>query len=257
MSTNRSGALALLLPYAAVLFLLMPLFAIVPFSFTEKRYLSMPTDGLSLRHYHEILVNEVWQGGIVTSIVIAAIVSVLATVLATLFSLGIWYARSRYTKILVAAALVPMAIPPIISALTLYFFATGMGIYDSWPGVIIAHAVMAVPYSVVTILVALSQVDTRLQLAARNLGASIWQTSWWVILPNIKIGLASSFLLSFVLSWEEISVTLFVTSIEVTTLPRLMWSGLRDNIDPIIASISVILILLSSAAVLIRVNSEK
>ena len=257
MSTNRFGALALLLPYTAVLFLLSPLFAIVPFSFTDKRYLSMPSGGLSLRHYSEILTNEIWQGGILTSILIAVIVSVIATLLATLFSLGIWYAQSRYTKILVAAALVPMAIPPIISALTLYFFTTGAGIYDSWPGVIIAHTVMAVPYSVVTILVSLSQVDKRLQLASRNLGASIWQTSWWVILPNIKIGLASSFLLSFVLSWEEISVTLFVTSIEVTTLPRLMWAGLRDNIDPIIASISVILILLSSAVVFVRVNSER
>ena len=144
-----------------------------------------------------------------------------------------------------------MAIPPVISALVLYFmetklgrFAPGMG-YDTLPGVVIAHVIMVVPYGVVTMLVALSQIDRRIELASRNLGASLMQTTFMVILPNLKLGIASTALLAFALSWEEVAVTLFITSVNVDTLPKRIWSGLRDNVDPSVAAISVVLISLT------------
>ncbi|MDT9646742.1 ABC transporter permease, partial [Pseudomonas sp. JV245A] len=91
-------------------------------------------------------------------------------------------------------------------------------------------------------LVALSQVDRRIELASRNLGASLMQTTFLVMLPNLKLGIFSTALLSFALSWEEVAVTLFITSVDVNTLPRRIWSGLRDNVDPSVAAISVLLI---------------
>lgn len=109
----------------------------------------------------------------------------------------------------------------------------------------ISHAVMAVPYAVVTLLVTRSQVDRRIELAVRNPGALIWQTTFWVVLPNIRFGVLIAAFLSFVMSWEEIAVTLFVTSVKIVTLPRMIWAGLRDNVDPVIAAISVALILLT------------
>jgi putative spermidine/putrescine transport system permease protein len=109
-------------------------------------------------------------------------------------------------------------------------------------GVAIAHAVMIAPFAVVLITVALSQVDRRIDLAARGFGASVSQRIFRVILPNIKFGVFTAAFLAFVLSWEEIGVTLFITSVNAVTLPRMMWMGLRDNIDPAIAAISVILI---------------
>ena len=142
--------------------------------------------------------------------------------------------------------------------MTLYFLLTGLSKmndlvgYDTWLGVALAHVVMIVPFAVVLILVALSQVDRRIDLAARGLGASVAQRAFKVILPNIKFGVVTAALLSFVLSWEEIGVTLFVTSVNAITLPRLMWMGLRDNIDPAIAAISVLLILLTVAMLLVR-----
>jgi putative spermidine/putrescine transport system permease protein len=111
---------------------------------------------------------------------------------------------------------------------------------------------MIVPFCVVLILVALSQVDRRIDLAARGMGASVWQRATRIILPNIKFGLLTATLLSFVLSWEEIGVTLFITSVNAITLPRLMWSGVRDNIDPAIASISVVLIVLTTLVLVTR-----
>ena len=175
----------------------------------------------------------------------------VATLLAASFSLGIWYMRSKLATALIGLVLLPMAIPPVISALVLYFmetklgrFAPGMG-YDTLPGVVIAHVIMVVPYGVVTMLVALSQIDRRIELASRNLGASLMQTTFMVILPNLKLGIASTALLAFALSWEEVAVTLFITSVNVDTLPKRIWSGLRDNVDPSVAAISVVLISLT------------
>jgi putative spermidine/putrescine transport system permease protein len=116
---------------------------------------------------------------------------------------------------------------------------------------------MITPFAVVLILVALSQVDRRIDTAARGLGASVAQRAIRIILPNIKFGIVTALLLSFVLSWEEIGVTLFVSSVNAITLPRLMWMGLRDNIDPAIAAISVLLILLTVSVLLVRLVVQR
>ena len=121
-----------------------------------------------------------------------------------------------------------------------------------WVGVAIAHAVMIAPFAVVMVTVALAQVDRRIDLAARGFGASVSQRVFKVILPNIKFGIFTAFFLSFVLSWEEIGVTLFITSVDAVTLPRMMWMGLRDNIDPAIAAISVILIGIVITVILVK-----
>ena len=117
-------------------------------------------------------------------------------------------------------------------------------------GVALAHAVMIAPYAVVLVLVSLSQVDRRIDLAARGFGAGIGTRIFRVILPNIRFGVMTAAFLAFVLSWEEIGVTLFITSVNAVTLPRMMWMGLRDNIDPAIAAISVLLIVLVMAVIL-------
>ncbi len=248
MNTHKTGLSTRLLATVAMAFMLFPLLTIIPVSFTSKRYLSMPNGNWSLRHYEALLGNPEWMASILQSLGIAFATSLIATALAVSFSLGIWYLRSRLATVLIGLVLLPMAIPPVISALVLYFMETNLGRiapgfgYDTIPGVIIAHVVMVVPYGVVTMLVALSQIDRRIELASRNLGASLMQTTFLVVMPNLKLGIASTALLSFALSWEEVAVTLFITSVDVNTLPRRIWGGLRDNVDPSVAAISVLLI---------------
>ncbi|WP_044874529.1 ABC transporter permease [Pseudomonas sp. LFM046] len=248
MNTHQTGLSTRLLATLAMAFMLFPLLTVIPVSFTSKRYLSMPNGSWSLRHYEALLGNPEWMASILQSLGIALATSIIATALAVSFSLGIWYLRSRLATVLIGLVLLPMAIPPVISALVLYFMETNLGRiapgfgYDTLPGVVIAHVVMVVPYGVVTMLVALSQIDRRIELASRNLGASLMQTTFLVVMPNLKLGIASTALLSFALSWEEVAVTLFITSVDVNTLPRRIWGGLRDNVDPSVAAISVLLI---------------
>ncbi|WP_109464188.1 ABC transporter permease [Albibacillus kandeliae] len=258
MRPTRPGLVASVLAALVGVFLLMPLVAVIPVSFTSKRFLSVPSGEWSLRHYRALVDNPEWLQAAGMSVSVGLMSAVLATTLALLFSLGIWMLRPRWSGALMGLALLPMVAPPVVSALTLYFFLISVGQmnglvgYDSVPGVVLAHTVMVSPFAVVLITVALAQVDRRIDLAARVMGAGLWTRMVRVILPNIRFGVLSAFLLSFVLSWEEIGVTIFITSVNVATLPRLMWMGLRDNIDPAIAAVSVVLIAIVIAVIVAR-----
>jgi putative spermidine/putrescine transport system permease protein len=254
----RPGPLAVCVAALVAVFLLMPLIAVIPVSFTPSRYLSMPDGEWSLRHYQALIENPAWAKGLALSVGIGLVSAALATSLALAFSLGIWIAQPRFTGLLMGIALLPMVAPPVVSALTLYFFLISLSklnsfvAYDTWAGVALAHSVMIAPYAVVLITVALTQVDRRIDLAARGMGASLGRRVFQVILPSIRFGVLSALLLTFVLSWEEIGVTLFITSVNAVTLPRLMWMGLRDNIDPAIAAISVLLIVVVVTVILAK-----
>ncbi|NPD14672.1 ABC transporter permease [Xinfangfangia sp. D13-10-4-6] len=258
MTVLRPGLLATILAALVAVFLLMPLIAVVPVSFTPGRNLSMAGDEWSLRHYRALIDNPAWLQGVWLSVRIGLVASLFATALAAAFSLGIWMLQPRLAGLYMGIAMLPMVAPPVVSALTLYFFLTSLsqwnGVigYDTFMGVALAHAVMVAPFAVVLITVALSQLDRRIDLAARSMGAGLGQRVFRVILPNIRFGLGAALFLTFVLSWEEIGVTLFITSVNAVTLPRMMWMGLRDNIDPAIAAISVLLIVIVALVVLIR-----
>lgn len=260
---QRPGPVALMLAVLVAAFLLAPLLAVVPISFTPARFLTMPTGAWSLVHYRELVDNPDWGQSVLLSLRIGVVSSVIATALALAFALGIWMFQPPFAAMLVGFVLLPMIVPPVVSAMILYFFLTGMSQindwigYDTWAGVTLAHVVVIVPFAVVLILVALAQVDRRIDLAARGLGATPLQRVFTIILPNIRFGVLTAALMAFVLSWEEIGVTLFVTSVNAITLPRLMWMGVHDNIDPAIAAISVVLIVITTLALAARMLLQR
>ncbi len=259
----RPRPVAVALAGLVAVFLLMPLLAIGPISLTPARFLTMPHGQLSLVHYRELIDNPDWANSILLSLRIGLASSAIATMLALAFALGVWMFQPRFAALMLGVVLLPMVAPPIVSAMILYFFLTGLSRmseaigYDTWFGVTIAHVVMIVPFAVVLILVELSQLDRRIDLAARGLGASVAQRVFRIILPNIRFGVVAAALLAFVLSWDEIGVTLFITSVNAITLPRLMWMGVHDNIDPAVASLSVVLIVITTAALLLRMALQR
>ena len=248
----RCGRLAPVLVAAAIAFLLAPLLAVVPISLTPERYLSLPDGEYSLRHYRALVEEPAWGRATWLSLRVGLAASAISTALATAFATGVWLARPRLAGPLVGFVLLPAVAPPVVSAIILYFLLTtlsrlGLPFYDAWPGVVLAHVVMTAPFAVIVILASLAQVDRRLDMAARACGASLTRRVVSVILPSIRLGVASAAFLCFVLSWEEIAVTLFITNVDAITLPGLMWAGLRDNVDPAIAAASVLLILVTVA----------
>ena len=118
-------------------------------------------------------------------------------------------------------------------------------------GVIIAHAVTGIPYVVVTVATSLSGFDPRLELAARSLGASIGETIRRVVVPNILPGILSGGVFAFVHSWDELVLILFIAGRRVFPLSRRMWDGIRENLDPTMAAVGSLLILLTAATLIV------
>ena len=242
-SGGRSNAT--FIAWIGLLFLILPVTVVVPVSFTANRYLSLPTEGWSLRHYQAILLEPAWRNSVLDSIVVASSSTVLALVLGTLCAIGCWRLSSRASEFVRALMLVPIIVPTIVYALGIYRFWVDFRLLDTYTGIIIVHAVTGIPYVVITVSTALAGFDARLEQAARSLGASTWQTLWRVLLPGILPGLVSGAIFAFIHSWDELVVVLFIASRAVFTLPRRIWDGINEHLDPTMAAVAVILVLLT------------
>ena len=148
--------------------------------------------------------------------------------------------------------LAPMIVPSIVHALGFYQVWVQFGLIDTYTGLIIAHAMKGAPYVVISVSAELANVDLRLEQAARNLGATILQALRRVILPAAQPGVFAGAVFAFAISWDELVVNLFITSRNVITLPRKIWDGIQDNINPAIAAVATLLILTTTIAMLLR-----
>lgn len=248
---------------AAVLvsvFLALPLFVTLPVSLTPTRYVAIPTEELSLRHYREILTNPLWLRAFADSFLVALASAALALILGTGGAVGVWRATGFAVGALRALALLPLVAPPVVTALALSRAWVTLGLFDTVPGVILAHAIVSMPFVFLTVSAGLAGLDPRIEQAARSLGAGPMRTVASVLLPNLVPSMAAGGLFAFIISWDEIVVTLFVSSRSVFTLPRQIWSGIRDNIDPAVAAVSVVTIVMTvvigtSALALRRIGS--
>lgn len=231
--------------WSALLFLMAPIFVVIPVSLTPTTFLSFPSEGLSLRHYATLIGDPDWYRSTAQSIVIGLSSTALATVVGTASAIGVSKLGQGLAMAGRVLALLPLVVPPVVSALALYRSWIFLGLFDSWIGTILAHAILSVPYVFVTVSAALSRFDPSIEMAARNLGAGWSRTQLTVVLPNLRSGVLAGAVFAFVTSWDELVVTIFITSRGIFTLPRRMWDGIRENISPTIAAVATILILFS------------
>jgi putative spermidine/putrescine transport system permease protein len=233
------------LSWLVLAFLLLPITIVLPVSLTDLDYLALPRDGLSLKHYLDLVNQPGWLQSFGQSAVIGVAATGIATLLGTLAAIGCWRRSSRLADAVRALLLLPLIVPSVVYALGLYRFWIKLVLLDSYTGVIIAHAVTGMPYVVITVSASLAGFNPRLEQAARNLGASSWQSLRLVILPNILPGIASGAIFAFIHSWDELVIVLFIASRSIYTLPRRMWDGINDQLDPAIAAVATLLILIS------------
>ncbi len=222
--------------------LIIPSLVSFPVSVTDKTYLSFPQDGVSLQHFENLLTSPEWISSFGQSLLIALVSSGLATLLGTLAAIGLWRISGRFVETIRAFLLLPLMVPPIISAMAFYRWWVPLGLIDSYLGIILAHTILAIPMVVITVSAALANFDLRLEQASRSLGASLPTTVRRVILPVIRPGILAGAVFAFILSWDEIVVTLFISKFDVFTLPRRLWNGMRENTDPTVAAAAVVLI---------------
>jgi putative spermidine/putrescine transport system permease protein len=238
-------AVVICLAWVVALFLVLPMLVVVPVSLTPERYLSLPHGAISARHYTALVTDPSWINSILHSVIVATSASALAILCGTLSAIGCWRIASRWGELARAVLLAPMIVPAIVHALGFYRVWTEFGLLDAFPGLIIAHAIKGLPYVLITVSTSLANFDLRLEQAARNLGASMSQAIRYVIMPSIVPGMLAGGFFAFILSWDEIVVTLFITSRHVYTLPRRIWDGIQDNIDPTVGAVATLLIALT------------
>ena len=238
-------------------FLIAPIFVIMPLSFNSEPYFTYPMPGYSLRWYDVIFGDSsqsiLWQRAIKNSVIIGFSATLLATALGTVAALGLSRANFPLKGVVMAVLISPIVVPIVITAVGMFYFYAQIGLASTIPGIILAHTALGVPFVVITVTATLVGFNQNLVRAGSSLGAGPARVFFKVTLPLILPGVVSGALFAFATSWDEIVVVLFLASVEQHTIPRRMWSGIRELIDPTIAAAATLLIFLS---ILLMVTME-
>jgi putative spermidine/putrescine transport system permease protein len=247
---ERAGRVSYLAFCAAVfLFLIAPILVIVPLSFNVEPYftftegmLSLDPEAYSLRWYRTVAEDEGWRRALVNSFIIGIAATALATTLGTLAALGLASPAMPGRPLAMSLLISPMVTPVIISAAGMFFFYSKMGLAQTHLGLILAHAALGTPFVVITVTATLSGFDPNLTRAAASLGAGPVRTFARVQLPLIAPGVVSGALFAFATSFDEVVTVLFMGGLDQRTIPRQMWSGIREEISPAILAVATFLI---------------
>lgn len=228
-----------------LLYLVMPTFVILPMSFSNKTYLSFPPPGWSFKWYQSLAERPDYPLAFWNSVKIGVPVALLATTLGTLAALGVVRGRFFGARPLSALVIAPLMLPQIILAIGLYPIMARIGLIGSYPAVVIGHTVICIPLVFITVAASLKSYQPTYELAAMTLGANWWQTFWHVTFPMIRIGVIVGAILSFTFSFDELIISLFLTSPGTRTLPRLLWEDLRQYVTPIVAAATTLVLCIS------------
>ncbi|MFC3107721.1 ABC transporter permease [Undibacterium arcticum] len=234
-----------------LVFLVLPILVIIPLSFSDSSFLSYPMPGLSLRWYDNLIHSEEWIRAAKNSFIVAPLATVIATVLGTLAAVGLNKADFTGKGLLMAILISPMVVPVVVVGVGVYLFFAQIGLADSYTGLILAHAALGAPFVVTTVSATLQGFNHNLVRASMSLGAGPLRTFWRITLPVIAPGLISGALFAFATSFDEVVITLFVAGPQQTTLPRQMFTGIKENISPTIAALATILIVFSTCLLLV------
>lgn len=224
-----------------LVFLIAPILAIMPLSFNAGSYFSYPMTGFSLRWYEKALLSSDWRLAFVNSLGIGAVSTLLATVLGTLAALGLSRANFPFRWVIMPLLISPMIIPVVVVAVGFYLVFAPLGLTDSYTGVVLSHAALGTPFVVITVTASLLSFDRNLVRAASGLGAAPWTAFRRVTLPLISPAVATGAIFAFATSFDEVIVILFIGGPSQRTVPRQMWSGIRDSIDPSILAVATLL----------------
>ncbi|MEE9588261.1 MAG: ABC transporter permease [Hyphomicrobiaceae bacterium] len=271
-----------------LIFLILPILIIIPLSFNAEPYFSF-TEGMlsfdpnaySLRWYADILENGMvdpnaafgwdwfkdswnnaqWMHSLRNSFIIATAATFVSTTLGTIAALGLSQSNLPYRNLIMGLLISPMIVPIIITSAALFFFFSKVGLSQTYLGIILAHAVLGTPFVVITVTATLVGFDRSLIRAGASLGADPRTVFFKVIMPLILPGVISGALFAFITSFDEVVAVIFLAGYEQRTIPRQMWSGIREQISPTILAVATILVLMSvmllTVLELLRRRSER
>jgi putative spermidine/putrescine transport system permease protein len=230
---------------AVFAFLLLPVLAVIPLSFNSGSFLTYPMAGFSTRWYSDFFTSARWLPSLWNSLFVGSIATLIATLLGTAAALGMDRMGGVPRQMLNAVFLMPVVVPIIVIASSLYALFATLGLTASYLGLILAHALLGAPFVVITVTATLAGFDRNLLRAALGLGAAPFEAFRRVTLPLILPGVVSGAIFAFATSFDEIVVTLFLAGPQQRTLPLQMFDGVREQISPTITAAATLLFLVS------------
>jgi putative spermidine/putrescine transport system permease protein len=241
-------------------FLVLPLFIVVPVSFSSAMYLQFPPPGYSTQWYASYFGDPQWIDATVLSVEVALVVAVLAVILGGAAALAIVRLAFPGKAVVRVLLMTPLIVPSIVVAIAVYSVYGQLHLIGSYWGIVLAHTILALPFTVMLIVSGLERVDRRLEEASYTMGASAWYTFSRVTLPILGPSIFAAAVFAFIASWDEIIMVIFIGGAGGTTLPLKMFSYLRTEISPTIAAVSTLLlavvVLLFGALEILRSHRE-
>ena len=224
-------------------FLMLPLVVVFPISISSAAYLQFPPPGVSLQWYQRYLGDQSWIDATVRSLQAATLCTAVAMALGV--PLAFFLVRSRLPGVAVLdrLAAAPIIVPTIVLSIALYDVVARLRLIGSWPTIAVTHAVLALPFVVILVGAGLKTFDRSQEDAAAGLGATWPQILWRITLPQLRPSLVSAGLLAFISSFDELVIAMFLSGSSMT-LPKKMFDNIMMEIDPTIAAVSVLQILL-------------
>jgi putative spermidine/putrescine transport system permease protein len=244
--THRARLWLYALAALVMTFLVVPTLIVIPMSFSGSQYLEFPPRVWSLRWYEHYFASSAWMQATATSFKAGVLTMLLATPLGTLAAYGLFVSRFRLMRFIYVVLITPLIVPVILIAIAVFYVYVKLGIVNTLTGIVLAHAMLAIPLVIMVVTSALKTFDLNQEMVARSLGASRPRAFVMVTLPQIRFAVITGALLSFLTSFDEVILALFVSGGPNSTLTRNMFNALRDQIDPTIAAISTIMILVTT-----------
>lgn len=236
---------------AFLVFMLAPLFFIVVNSFNDAVYSVFPPEGVSLRWYRHLLERDEFLVALRNSAIVAAIVCGLALTLGTGVALAIVRGRWARREIVQSLFLTPLLVPRVVIGVAALMMAIEVSLYPSFTSTVLAHTVLVMPYAVSILVASLLQVDRVQEEAATDLGANGWQTFRLATLPQIYRGALVAGIFTFIVSFDEFDIALFLSRSENMTLPVRMFLYMQEQENPTMAAMSTLLIAITAVLVIL------
>jgi len=229
-----------------MMFLVAPTLIVIPMSFSDSQYLEFPPRVWSLRWYEHYFGSPEWMAATATSLKAAALTALLATPVGTLAAYGLHSSRLAWVRPAFVLLITPLMVPLILVAIGAFYVYVQVNLLHTLSGLVLAHSVIALPLVVIVVGSALKSYDMNHEMAARSLGAPRWWAALTVTLPQIRFAVITGALLAFLTSFDEVVIAMFISGGDNATLTRNMFNALRDQIDPTIAAISTVMIVITT-----------
>ena len=233
-----------LLGTAVIVTLILPILAVMLISFSSASYLTFPPPGFSLRWYDKFFSDPNWMSAFGKSSLIALVSAAISVVLGASAAIGIVRSEIRGKAVIMLLLVSPLIVPPVVLGLSLYSLFLRFDLIGSIVGLASAHAIGGIPLVVIIVSAALQGVDRRLEQAAAVHGASPLTVFTTVTLPAIAPGLAAAAFFAFLHSFDELVLSLFLSSAQLKTLPLMLWADINYQLNPVLAVVSSLEVLL-------------